>query len=84
MWICNIMYIIDMSLWISSELGLLDKLAGFLMGTVVGLEILVMILVGYYVKRYGKRRMMVIVVAVGVLFYIGLIFFNSRMALMTL
>lgn len=54
MWICNIMYIIDMLLWISSELGLLDKLVGFLMGTVVGLEILVMILVGYYVKCYGK------------------------------
>ncbi len=29
------MYIIDMPLWISSELGLPDKLAGFLMGTAV-------------------------------------------------
>ncbi len=28
-----------------------------------------MILAGYYVKRYGKRRMMVIAVAAGVLFY---------------
>ncbi|HDO7259684.1 TPA: sugar efflux transporter SetA [Escherichia coli] len=84
MWTCNTMYIIDMPLWISSELGLPDKLAGFLMGTAVGLEIPAMILAGYYVKRYGKRRMMVIAVAAGVLFYTGLIFFNSRMALMTL
>ena len=84
MWTCNTMYIIDMPLWISSELGLPDKLAGFLMGTAAGLEILAMILAGYYVKRYGKRRMMVIAVAAGVLFYTGLIFFNSRMALMTL
>ncbi|HAW4227273.1 TPA: sugar efflux transporter SetA [Escherichia coli] len=84
MWICNTMYIIDMPLWISSELGLPDKLAGFLMGTAAGLEIPAMILAGYYVKRYGKRRMMVIAVAAGVLFYTGLIFFNSRMALMTL
>ncbi|EJH2461418.1 sugar efflux transporter SetA [Escherichia coli] len=84
MWTCNTMYIIDMPLWISSELGLPDKLAGFLMGTVAGLEIPAMILAGYYVKRYGKRRMMVIAVAAGVLFYTGLIFFNSRMALMTL
>ncbi|WCH43938.1 sugar efflux transporter SetA [Escherichia coli] len=81
---CNTMYIIDMPLWISSELGLPDKLAGFLMGTAAGLEIPAMILAGYYVKRYGKRRMMVIAVAAGVLFYTGLIFFNSRMALMTL
>lgn len=84
MWTRNTMYIIDMPLWISSELGLPDKLAGFLMGTAAGLEIPAMILAGYYVKRYGKRRMMVIAVAAGVLFYTGLIFFNSRMALMTL
>lgn len=84
MWTCNTMYIIDMPLWISSELGLPDKLAGFLMGTAAGLEIPAMILAGYYVKRYGKRRMMVIAVAAGVLFYTGLLFFNSRMALMTL
>lgn len=84
MWTCNTMYIIDIPLWISSELGLPDKLAGFLMGTAAGLEIPAMILAGYYVKRYGKRRMMVIAVAAGVLFYTGLIFFHSRMALMTL
>ncbi|HGX0600054.1 TPA: sugar efflux transporter SetA [Escherichia coli] len=84
MWTCNTMYIIDMPLWISSELGLPDKLAGLLMGTAAGLEIPAMILAGYYVKRYGKRRMMVIAVAAGVLFYTGLIFFHSRMALMTL
>ncbi|HDV3425746.1 TPA: sugar efflux transporter SetA [Escherichia coli] len=84
MWTCNTMYIIYMPLWISSELGLPDKLAGFLMGTAAGLEIPAMILAGYYVKRYGKRRMMVIAVAAGVLFYTGLIFFHSRMALMTL
>ncbi|EHP0805240.1 TPA: sugar efflux transporter SetA [Escherichia coli] len=84
MWTCNTMYIIDMPLWIRSELGLPDKLAGFLMGTAAGLEIPAMILAGYYVKRYGKRRMMVIAVAAGVLFYTGLIFFHSRMALMTL
>ncbi|EFB1439415.1 sugar efflux transporter SetA [Escherichia coli] len=84
MWTCNTMYIIDMPLWISSELGLPGKLAGFLMGTAAGLEIPAMILAGYYVKRYGKRRMMVIAVAAGVLFYTGLILFHSRLALMTL
>ena len=84
MWTCNTMYIIDMPLWISSELGLPDKLAGVLMGTAAGLEIPAMILAGYYVKRYGKRRMMVIAVAAGVLFYTGLILFHSRLALMTL
>ena len=84
MWTCNTMYIIDMPLWISSDLGLPDKLAGILMGTAAGLEIPAMILAGYYVKRFGKRRMMIVAVAAGVLFYAGLILFHSREALLAL
>ncbi|MCT4701804.1 sugar efflux transporter [Enterobacteriaceae bacterium H20N1] len=84
MWTCNTMYIIDMPLWISSDLGLPESLAGLLMGTAAGLEIPAMILAGYYVKRFGKRRMMVVAVAAGVLFYVGLIMFHSRAALLVL
>ncbi|EGT3574640.1 MFS transporter [Citrobacter amalonaticus] len=84
MWTCNTMYIIDMPLWISAELGLPDKLAGILMGTAAGLEIPMMILAGFYVKRFGKRRMMLIAVTAGVLFYLGLIFFHSHQALLML
>ncbi|CAI8878848.1 MULTISPECIES: sugar efflux transporter [Kosakonia] len=84
MWTCNTMYIIDMPLWISLELGLPDKLAGILMGTAAGLEIPAMILAGYFVKRIGKRRMMVTAVAAGVLFYLGLNFFHSQVALLFL
>jgi sugar efflux transporter len=84
MWTCNTMYIIDMPLWISSDLGLPDKLAGILMGTAAGLEIPAMILAGFYVKRFGKRPMMIAAVAAGVLFYLGLIFFHSRESLLIL
>lgn len=84
MWTCNTMYIIDMPLWISSDLGLPDSLAGLLMGTAAGLEIPAMILAGYYVKRFGKRRMMVVAVAAGVVFYVGLILLHSRTALLLL
>ncbi|HBC83046.1 MAG TPA: MFS transporter [Escherichia sp.] len=84
MWTCNTMYIIDMPLWISGDLGLPDRLAGILMGTAAGLEIPAMILAGYYVKRIGKRRMMTLAVAAGVLFYIGLIFFHTEHALLLL
>lgn len=84
MWTCNTMYIIDMPLWISGDLGLPDRLAGILMGTAAGLEIPAMILAGYYVKRIGKRRMMTLAVAAGVLFYSGLLFFHSEHALLLL
>lgn len=43
-----------------------------------------MILAGFFVKRIGKRRMMLTAVAAGVLFYIGLIFFHSQTALLSL
>lgn len=43
-----------------------------------------MILAGYYVKRFGKRKMMVAAVAAGVLFYAGLILFHGRAALLAL
>ncbi|UQY44836.1 MFS transporter [Erwinia sp. PK3-005] len=84
MWTCNTMYIIDMPLYISTVLGLPERLAGLLMGTAAGLEIPIMLLAGHFVKRTGKRRIMLIAVASGVLFYLGLVLFQSRTALMAL
>ncbi|RWR00548.1 sugar transporter [[Pantoea] beijingensis] len=82
MWTCNTMYIIDMPLYISSVLGLPDRLAGLLMGTAAGLEIPAMLLAGHYVKRVGKRKMMLFAIGAGVLFYLGLVLFHTRTMLM--
>lgn len=84
MWTCNTMYIIDMPLYITADLGLPERLAGWLMGTAAGLEIPAMLLAGYYVKRFGKRNMMLFAVAAGVLFYAGLVLFKFQSALMVL
>lgn len=84
MWTCNTMYIIDMPLYITADLGLPERLAGLLMGTAAGLEIPAMLLAGYYVKRFGKRNMMLFAVAAGVLFYAGLVLFQFKAALMIL
>lgn len=84
MWTCNTMYIIDMPLYITADLGLPERLAGWLMGTAAGLEIPAMLLAGYYVKRFGKRNMMLFAVAAGVLFYAGLVVFKFQSALMVL
>lgn len=82
MWTCNTIYMIDMPLYISSVLGLPDSLAGLLMGSAAGLEIPVMLLAGHYVKRTGKRKMMLFAVMMGVLFYLGMVLFQSRTALL--
>ncbi|CAI1803730.1 sugar efflux transporter [Serratia proteamaculans] len=84
MWTCNTLYIIDMPLYITADLGLPEDLAGLLMGTAAGLEIPAMLLAGYYVKRFGKRNMMLFAVAAGILFYAGLVMFKFKLALMVL
>ena len=84
MWSCNSMYIIDMPLYISSTLGLPDSLAGLLMGTAAGLEIPVMLLAGRFVRCTGKRKMVLLAVACGACFYLGLILLHDRVALMVL
>jgi len=84
MWTCNIMYVIDMPLYITRDLGLPEGLAGLLMGTAAGIEIPAMLLAGYLVKRWGKRRLMLFAVASGVVFYAGLVAFESKAALMLL
>ncbi|GBU14538.1 hypothetical protein AwEntero_31390 [Enterobacterales bacterium] len=54
------------------------------MGTAAGIEIPAMLLAGYLVKRWGKRRLMLFAVASGVVFYAGLVAFESKTALMLL
>lgn len=54
MWVVNNFYMINMLLFIIDELYLIDKLIGEMIGIVVGLEILMMLIVGYYMKCIGK------------------------------
>ena len=84
MWTCNSMYLINMPLYITRELGLEEKLAGILMGTAAALEIPFMLLAGYYTRRFGKRPMMLLAVLAGVGFYAGLVTLSSQGALIAL
>lgn len=62
---------INMLLFIIDELYLIDKLIGEMIGIVVGLEISMMLIVGYYMKRIGKRLLMFIVIVSGMCFYVS-------------
>ncbi len=84
MWTCNSMYLINMPLYITRELGLEEKLAGVLMGTAAALEIPFMLLAGHYTQRFGKRPMMLLAVLAGVCFYVGLVTLSSQHALIAL
>ena len=84
MWGTNSLYIITMPLYIINELHLPEKLAGVMMGAAAGLEIPTMLISGYYARRFGKRFLMRVAVACGVLFYVGMLTLKGPLALLGL
>lgn len=84
MWVCNLMYIIDMPLYISSDLKMSESFAGVLMGTAAGLEIPIMLLAGYMAKKWGKRNLVLFAVGCGILFYPAMLLFHSQTSLLVI
>ncbi|MBJ3816910.1 sugar efflux transporter SetB [Shimwellia pseudoproteus] len=84
MWGCNSLYIINMPLYIINELHLPEKLAGVMMGTAAGLEIPTMLIAGYYAKRFGKRFLLRVATAAGLLFYLGMLTLQNEIVLLGL
>ena len=82
MWTANGIYLITMPLYLVHELHLPEKLGGVMMGTAAGLEIPIMLLAGYAAKRLGKRSLMRLAVASGVLFYFSLLFITAPLPLL--
>lgn len=84
MWGTNSLYIINMPLFIIDELHLPEKLAGVMMGTAAGLEIPVMLIAGYYAKRFGKRFLLRISAVAGICFYAGMLTADSPVILLAI
>ncbi|HHG8773314.1 TPA: sugar efflux transporter SetB [Raoultella planticola] len=84
MWGINSLYIINMPLYVINELHLSEKLAGVMMGAAAGLEIPTMLLAGYYARRFGKRFLMRLAAAAGLLFYIGMLLVNTPALLLAM
>ncbi|MDF7680724.1 sugar efflux transporter SetB [Enterobacteriaceae bacterium ESL0689] len=84
MWGSNSLYLINMPLFIINELKLPEKLVGLMMGTAAGLEIPVMLIAGYYAKRFGKRFLMRLAAAAGLLFYSGMLLADTPAELLAL
>ncbi|TQQ88258.1 sugar efflux transporter SetB [Cronobacter sakazakii] len=84
MWGTNSLYNINMPLYLINELRLPEKLAGVMMGAAAGLEIPVMLIAGFYARKFGKRFLMRVAVAAGVLFYLGMLTLHSPALLLAL
>ncbi len=83
-WTCNSMYLINMPLYITHELGLPQALAGWMMGTAAGLEIPIMLCAAQVSKRTGKWPLLMVSGAAAILFYIGMSLFHNEVALLVL
>lgn len=77
MWTCNMMYLIDMPIYTDKALHLDKSVAGYLMGLAAGIEIPLMIVAGYYVRHFGKRRMVLGAAIAAFCFYGGLYVFDN-------
>lgn len=84
MWTANMMYIIDMPIYVDVVLHLSDSLPGVLMGLAAGIEIPVMLIAGYLVPHLGKRNLFFIAIVCGLIFYFGMIFCTGKYALLAL
>lgn len=84
MWTANMMYIIDMPIYVDVVLHLSDSLPGVLMGLAAGIEIPVMLIAGYLVPHLGKRNLFFIAIVCGLIFYLGMIFCTGKYALLAL
>lgn len=84
MWGINSLYIINMPLYVINELHLSEKLAGVMMGTAAGLEIPTMLIAGYYARRFGKRFLMRLASAAGLLFYVGMLLVHTPALLLAM
>ncbi|MGB2078698.1 MAG: sugar efflux transporter, partial [Vibrio sp.] len=80
----NNVYLISMPLYITQSLGFDPSLAGILMGTAAFIEIPIMLIVGNYATRLGKKPLILASVGAGVLFYIGVLINQSEIGFIAL
>lgn len=69
---CNSMMFINLPIYLTETLSLDKSLAGTMMGLAAGIEIPVMIIVGWLGKYLSKKNLMLISLFFGICYYIGL------------
>lgn len=80
----NMMYQINLPLYVTEELEMTTQFAGVLLGVSAALEIPLMVLVGVWADRIGKRRLMFAATVCATLFFALLPLTQGRPALLGL
>lgn len=77
----NMMYLIDMPLYLKEVLPAADYLAGRLMGLAAAIEIPAMLIASMLVPRFGNKNLICFAVICGILFFIGMVTCQSTQML---
>ncbi|MCO6504791.1 MAG: sugar efflux transporter [Snodgrassella sp.] len=80
----NMMYLIDMPLYVKQILPSSPSLAGQLMGLAAAIEIPAMLIASILVPRFGNKKLICFAVVCGIVFFTGLILFQSEHMLFAL
>lgn len=80
----NMMYLIDMPLYIDSILPGSPSLPGHLMGIAAAIEIPAMLIASMLVPRFGNKNLICFAVICGIIFYIGIIYTQNERMLIAL
>lgn len=84
MWTANMMYLIDMPLYVDKVLQLSTSLPGHMMGMAAAIEIPVMLIAGLLSPHFGKKRLFYFAIGCGIVFYIGMLSFTHASVLLAL
>ena len=73
----NMMYLIDMPLYVKQILPASPSLAGQLMGLAAAIEIPAMLIASMLVPRFGNKNLICFAVICGILFFTGMVFIQN-------
>lgn len=80
----NMMYLIDMPLYLNQILPSAPSLPGHLMGVAAAIEIPAMLVASMLVPRFGNKNLICFAVICGIIFYIGMIISQKEWILIAL
>lgn len=84
LWAGDVMYLIDMPIYVSGMNNVADGFAGWLLGVGAGFEVLTVLFSAPFIQRFGKRTMFLLAALCAALFYIGMAEVHTPMALVAI
>lgn len=84
LWGGDAMYLIDMPIYVTGMQNVAEDFAGWLLGIGAGFEVLIVMFIAPLIQRFGKRPLLLIAALCAALFYAGMAFVTTPLALIAI